>query len=692
VKQNNWRIYAPLLLAAILPIVLFTCVIALVIGIHEQNALETDAAGKAREISDGIDRFMAAQIKAATVVAQVDSLRTGHLKEFYDFATRIKAAESSWMTVVVLDPQGHQVMNLARPYGASLPDVSDPQSFAAVLKAGAPVIGDLAEHGRVVGHAFVPLRIPVSNDGRIIYILTFVLDPSELSKLFELADAPSDWIGAIVDRKGRVLARSARAEDYVGKMATQDALDALKRETKGVYFGKTLDGFDTAFSFTTSTLTGWSVHYAIPESVYRAPLQRLLWVVVISGFLAAALASLLFGILSREAARQRRAEVAALQSQKLEALGQFTSGIAHDFNNLLMAIMGNLEMARRRLTGSTALKNIEGAYEAAERGAMLTAQLLAFARKKPVETKIASVNTLVHSTSDLIRSTLGPTIDCPQDLAPDIWMAALDAAQIEVALLNLAINARDAMPRGGVLKITTRNIAAPQTLVLTRGEMLGDCVMIEVQDTGTGMDEEVLARAMEPFFTTKAIGKGTGLGLSQIHGVVSQHGGALAIESAPGRGTTVRLFLPRAELTATTTPRDDRRSAPAMGIAGLSLLVVDDDRSVLASTVDMLQALGCIVAQAGNAEEALQSLAPDANVDAVLTDYAMPGQDGLTLAAEIRRRWPQLALILMTGYADKIAETADIDALLRKPFSLEILAEVLSGLRGVVPASQPATR
>ncbi len=505
--------YAALAIAALLPIVLFASVIAVIIGFREQEALQQRALANVREIANGIDRFIAGQLKAAEVMAQSGGLQSGDLRAFYLLAARLKAKEPEWNSLVLLDTEGHQLINLGRPFGDPLPPVIDTGSYRMVLAQGVPVIGDYTSRGAVTGEAFAPIRVPVFVGGKIKYVLTIGLDPRRLSRLFALSDAPRDWVGAVVDRNGRLLARSVRT-GYVGQLATRVALEAIKRGKQGIYEGHTLEGLDTVFAFYTSPLTGWSVHYAVPRAEYQAPLYRILWIVVLSGLLAVALAVVLFLIVARQNALRRRTEIAALQSQKLEALGRFTSGIAHDFNNLLMAIMGNLEVAGGKLADHTAGKNVERAYAAAQRGAELNGQLLAFARQKPLERKIASLNEVIESASELLRGTLGPTVILSFDLQRDLWLASLDPAQIEMALLNLVVNAHDAMPNGGGLRISTRNVR-PNSADSPADSKSAELVMLEVRDSGLGMSPEVQSRAMEPFFTTKAAGKGTGLGLSQ---------------------------------------------------------------------------------------------------------------------------------------------------------------------------------
>ncbi len=314
---ENRRSYLALVLAALLPIVLFASAIALIVGFREQSALEASALSKVREIAAGIDRYVAAQLKAAEIIAKVGSLQRGDLEQFYDFADRIKRDNSGWNNVVVSDRSGRQLINLARPFGAPLAGLSDPDSLQQVIEKRAPVIGDLAERGIISGDFFVPLRVPVFEGKEIKYIVSVALDPRQLSKLFCSPTRPRP--GRRDRRPQRQAARPQRTSRTVGRTAGDPvALEAIKKGTQGIYEGRTLEGLDTIFAFYTSPLTGWSVHYAVPRASYNAPFHNILWIVVLCTVAAVAVALILFLIISREAARQR-AEQARRRSKRSSA-------------------------------------------------------------------------------------------------------------------------------------------------------------------------------------------------------------------------------------------------------------------------------------------------------------------------------------------------------------------------------------
>ncbi|MFN3686808.1 PAS domain-containing protein [Salinarimonas sp.] len=372
------------------------------------------------------------------------------------------------------------------------------------------------------------------------------------------------------------------------------------------------------------------------------------------------------------------------EAQKLESIGQLTGGVAHDFNNLLAAILSNLELLRKRIGDDPrSLRLLDGAVQGAERGASLTRRLLAFARRQDLQTQSVSLSALVGGMIELLSRSLGPGVRIVTELPDDLPLVAVDAHQLELALLNLAVNARDAMPGGGTLTIAAR-AGAPAP----HGLPSGDYLCLSVADTGAGMDGATLRRATEPFFTTKGVGKGTGLGLSMVHGLAVQSGGALTLDSHPGAGTRVCLWLPRASETprapdapAGAVPSPARAAtAPGASPRPLSVLVVDDDALVRMGTASMLEDLGHEPIEAESGPEALAILASGQPIDIVVTDHAMPGMTGTELAARIRAERPGLPVALATGYAElPNGERVDLPRL-AKPFRQEDLAALLETL------------
>jgi signal transduction histidine kinase len=382
------------------------------------------------------------------------------------------------------------------------------------------------------------------------------------------------------------------------------------------------------------------------------------------------------GKLRQEIASRERAQAALLQAQKIEALGQLVGGVAHDFNNLLMAVIGNLDLLSKRLGQDARLRRLlDGAMEGARRGATLTQRLLAFARKQELQAQATDVQGLVEDMRGLIDRSVGPLVRVEINTRDEVPAVTVDPNQLEMALLNLAVNARDAMPAGGLLTIqlTVEEVVDGQQLGLRAGRF----VVLKVQDTGEGMDPETLSKAVEPFFSTKAVGKGTGLGLSMVFGLAEQSGGALRLESAPGIGTTARLWLP---IGAGAAEPSGKSAAAAQNTGRARILFVDDDPLIAGSTVALLEDLGHDVTEVHSAREALRLLEDGLGADLLITDHAMPGMTGMELADEVRRRRPQLPILLATGFAElEGAKVVDVPRL-AKPYTQDQLATEIARL------------
>jgi len=375
-----------------------------------------------------------------------------------------------------------------------------------------------------------------------------------------------------------------------------------------------------------------------------------------------------------------RAREALFQSQKLEAVGKLTGGIAHDFNNLLMAIMSSLELAQKRLPDDQRLKMFIGnAQEAAKRGATLIQRMLSFARRQELKLETADVHALVHDLAALFERSLDPTLKLTFDIPKDLPHVRVDINQLESALLNLVVNARDATPKGGHIRVTARREIVDEVAARKTVGKAGDFVVVAVVDSGQGMDEATLQRAMEPFFTTKGVGKGTGLGLSMVHGMAEQLGGRFVLKSQVGEGTTAEIWLPVAEVGDLPTIAEPvvQRTETA-GLRPKRILVVDDDRLVLLNTTAMLEELGHSVVEAGSAKEALQRLRSTAGVDLVITDHAMPEMTGAELVGTLKKETPNLPVLLVTGYAELPAGVDPNIPKLSKPFSLQQLADAVA--------------
>ncbi len=378
--------------------------------------------------------------------------------------------------------------------------------------------------------------------------------------------------------------------------------------------------------------------------------------------------------LMKEVAAREKAQEQLRQAQKMETIGQLTGGVAHDFNNLLMAVMGNLDLLRKRIPDEPRLHRlIDGAIQGAERGASLTQRLLAFARQQDLRAVPVDLRALIQGMIDLLERSLGPRVGLRVEIPEGLPLARIDTNQLELAILNLAINARDAMPDGGSIEIRVDEYQAGNDPVLKPGRYL----RLSVIDTGMGMTSEILKRAVEPFFSSKPLGKGTGLGLSMVHGLAVQLGGALQLSSTVGKGTTATLLLP----VATSQPEAET-SPPAAPKANRSavILFVDDDPLIAMSTTEMLEDLGHRVIGASSGPHALDIIRSGQPIDLMMTDHVMPGMTGIELAAASRQMRPSLPILLATGYAE-LPEGAQLDLpRLAKPYHQDQLRDRLDQL------------
>jgi PAS domain S-box-containing protein len=358
------------------------------------------------------------------------------------------------------------------------------------------------------------------------------------------------------------------------------------------------------------------------------------------------------------------------EAQKLDALGQLTGGVAHDFNNILMVISGSLHFLRKSAAGDPKVQRAISAIETAtKRGAALTSQLLTFARRQSVNPQAINVSDRIDAIREVLETGAGSAVRLAFDFGAELWPVTADVSELETALVNLVINARDAMPLGGTITIAARNVASDQPDV-------PDYVAISVKDAGQGIAPDVLDKIFDPFFTTKPVGKGTGLGLSQVHGFAHQAGGTVKVESELGKGTLVTILLPRDEIGLT----NDRTSVAEMGGSGIVLLV-EDNPDVAAVSTSLLEQLGYTVRRVPDADTALREIQRE-SVDLVFSDIVMPGKmDGLTLAYRLRELRPELPILLATGYSDAAAHVRGDFPILRKPYEIHELSQAIASLQ-----------
>jgi signal transduction histidine kinase/CheY-like chemotaxis protein len=723
-----------LTLATVLPLVAVGGV-AIIRMVDDQNIKVEQGVGRTVDgLLGDVDRQIIAIEAELQVLAVSPSLQEEDLYHFYQQMNAALPLQGT--SIALLDIKGQQLLNTNLPFGAPLPRSFNTEMSEHIVATGKPQVSDLIM-GAVLHRPIVAVGVPVFRDGRVAFILAMGLGSEILSKLLHQPDLLPDWVVAIFDRKGIIVARNRELDRFLGKPAAPIIREAIKGPVESWIPNVTSEGIRVYSTFRRSAVTGWTAAIGVPREFVDIPRRRAQFltfagggsVLALSLFLAwwmaqairrpvealmaateavasgapvgelnsgvrelnqvgdalrasaAALAShreqlegtvaLRTEELRSEIEARRQAEATLLQSQKMEAIGQLTGGVAHDFNNLLTIASGSLEMLEARISDERSLNLLRNAQSAISRGATLTTSLLAFARKQRLEPVLANLNSVILDMEEMLRRSIGPSVEIRHALAGELWPVEIDLGQIETALLNIAINARDAMPEGGILLFETANVSDPPL-----EEVAGhDCVLVSVHDTGTGMAPDVLERAFEPFFTTKEVGKGTGLGLSMVFGVVHQSGGAVRLRSELGRGTTVLIYLPRADQTALPLA-DTAGSACSSSDADAHILVVDDDAAVRWVTVESLKEAGYRVAEADSGSAALALLERDDPCDLVVMDHAMPGLSGKDTVRLARRARPELKVLFLSGYAAR--EEAGGDIWLQKPFKTQALAEAVT--------------
>jgi signal transduction histidine kinase len=670
--------------AATLPTVVFVAVGAFYFLRAERTRVETDTLGRSEIATMLVDGRLRRDLAALNVLTSSVDLARGNMPEFYVRVQRVQTADPAWRTIVLIDAlTAQELFDLRRPLGAPRPlDAMHAQALDEIRRSHAASAGSISAPPEALAWVYAP----VISNGEVRYLLAAGVEPKAFQELLTAVVEPGTT-AAVVDRHGSFVARTLSFENRVGTPATEFVRKAISEGDSGLYRGTTYEGMKNYTAFHTSPWSQWSAHLAVASTAIDAPTR---WSFVAAGM--AAFGALLLGgtlalLMLRDMAERRRAEETLRQSQKMEAVGQLTGGIAHDFNNLLTAVIGNLDLIRNKLHDNERLRRLaDNALEAARRGAKLASQLLAFSRSQRMAVGPVDLQQLLNGMSGLLTQSVGPSIEVRISLDPDARVVMSDANQLELALLNLAVNARDAMPAGGKLIISARRAD-----VVDRHLAKGDYVQLSVTDTGTGMTEEVRARAVEPFFTTKPVGQGTGLGLSQVYAVARESRGSLHIDSEVHQGTTVHLILPFAPADAVAPAPIP--AAPGAAVAQpepakkrASVVVVDDDRLVRRFMTESLRSLGYEVRDTDNGIDALVLL--DAQrCDLLLADFAMPGMNGAELARAAQMKQPGLPVLIVSGYADSAAVEAVLGAArqLRKPFDMAELgvavAEILQTSR-----------
>ncbi|WP_293778627.1 ATP-binding protein [uncultured Oxalicibacterium sp.] len=686
-----------------------------------------------------VDREMMKREAVLQTLATSSALDKGDLQQFYVEAKRV--APTIETSIMLSDLHGQVLLNTQLPYkpGAR---VAMPllQNLREEAGPEATVISDIYT-SPIGNQPSFTIQVPVKRDGILIYFLEMNVFVSQLQSVFREQRLPNTWNGSILDRNGIIAARNRNADRFVGRPARSTIVSMMRESLEGFNNdGTALTGEPVTAFFSRAPRSDWRFLISVPQIEFKRSAYNAITVIAFLSLVFFGLSVAVAVLLGRNAANaveklqdsaeklgrgepvtpmrsgvrefdavseamaqasqslehthtemerrvkeavamSERSQRALLQGQKLEALGRLTGGIAHDFNNILQTLTTGLQLSLMSITGERERNLLQSCQRAVARGGELARQLMAFGRVQEARLETLDVSDHLKTTLPLLTGALPSNIAFALKTAPDLWQVTIDPLQFELALLNLTINARDAMPEGGTITLEAENECFTSAMHELHA---GDYVRIRLIDTGAGMSEDVSARAFDPFFTTKKIGKGSGMGLPQVYGFTKQSGGALLLHSREGSGTTITIYLPRAEQDA-FLPKLDSNTVPAQTIKG-SILFVEDDALVRETIAPALSVAGLDVCVAQTGEQAVEILESNQQINLVFSDIVMPGTiSGIELAHIIRDRFPHIRVVLATGYSEQRVNLPGI-RMLAKPYSMN---EVIAVLSQELPADTP---
>lgn len=720
-----------LILAVLVPAFLAVALAVGYVYVEERRAQENSVTETVRAFSLLVDNELQTNEGILHALASSPALAEGELDEFYRHARAIVPLRGG--AIVLYDAAGRRLLDTRIAPGNALPErrLANIDALARRYGADRTLVSDVFASPEG-GHRFV-IQIPVHLGGRIAYFLSMSSDAASLQQLLTRQRFPEQWQAAITDRQGRIVARLQEAERFRGHLVRDEVLRSFAAVSEGTVSATNLAGIPMRGFFNTVPDAGWRVMVTIPQAeLRRVPLHTAAFLgAIMTVLLVLAVAAARWfgqraaapieylgrsaeemgqgreivyepqGVLEidtvarrmSEASRQilraqgelerrvaeavansERAQHALMRGQKLEALGRLTGGIAHEFNNLLQTLTTALQMAALTSNQPKVQSLIETCRRTVGRATALTTRLGSFGRVQDARLLTVDPADQVRGSLQLLRGVLRQGSSLEVDCAEDVWPVTVDPLQFDLALLNLSINARDAMPDGGRLGIAVRNVVVEQSTERAGG----DYVRVSVSDTGTGMPPDVLARALDPFFTTKEPGQGTGLGLPQAYAFATQSQGWLTLSSSVGAGTTVDLYLPRSRQPL--SPQSPARTGAAAPRGAGRVLFVEDDELVRETVVRGLEQSGFDVVVAPGGDQALAMIEAGLDADVVFSDIVMPGKvSGIDLAGILRERRPGLPVVLATGYTDQRVAVPGVQVL-AKPYEIDQLVDLLAGL------------
>jgi signal transduction histidine kinase len=735
-RTRTWLLY--IVLAVLIPAFLVAAAGIFYLYGEEQLAFKKSMQETARALASLLDKEIASRETVLRTLAASPAIDSGDLQAFQRHARAIATPDSS---IFLTDLSGRQLINTRMPAGArNLPQSQGLMALRRSAGLDAAVVSNVFM--APFGHAYsVAVQLPIIRNGTTLYYVSSGTFVSRFQTIFANQKLPAEWVGTIVDRSGVVAARSSGGTQLIGKPISAELTALAGSEVEGRYDGVNLEGVSMAAFFSRAPLSGWTFVVSVPKAIIRGSAIRaiLLLCGIWLAFAALAIGGALYmarrtskpiealrnaaeqlgrgdavpqlhsGIVEIDAvatemrrASERlsrskadleeqvadavsataRSQRALLQAQKLEALGRLTGGIAHDFNNVLQALNTGLHVVRLSVRLSEqegrASNALEACQRAIKRAAELTGQLAVFGRTQDSRLEVCALEPQLKAIRPLLDSAIRSDIALQMRLDEGLWPVRIDALQFELAILNIVINARDAMPDGGRLDIAAANVRIGDE----RPDLpAGDYVQLTIADSGSGMDGEVLSKALEPFFSTKAVGKGSGMGLPQAYGFAKLAGGLLTLESKPRVGTRVTLYMARTmELPRQAPPASSDRSAARNGG---SILFVEDDVLVRDVVGPALVNAGFQVVTAASGDEAYRILQSGRHFDVMFSDVVMPGTlSGIDLAQLAAKQFPRMQVVLASGYSDRLTDSEGV-RILPKPYDLSVLIAALNGVDAV---------
>jgi signal transduction histidine kinase/CheY-like chemotaxis protein len=659
-QTSRTRSVALLALAAVIPLLVLAAVLTQWYAGNAQNQLDMQLERSAVQTANVVTRELKSQVELLTILAESPRLDPPLQPALFgELADRLRAKVPVWASLRVTGTDGSLLLT-SPPLGDGVPaKLVDPASHAPVAQTGVPVVGDMVRGPR--GNLAFAVRVPVVRNGSIVYVFSALLRPSLLSAALQSTSLPAGWNAWLTDGSGRIIASSGVDIPELEQFSFDQPGPGLLRTNWAGEIRLTRESVPDQ---------SWQVFVAMPAAEWAKPRQNSWLFFVTSIALALLLSGLAWALGHRELRTRREQDAAMANWQRLDALSKLAGGLAHDFNNLLMGLQGGIDQLRRRRYDDARFDAVSSMMgDAVERGKQTTQRLLSFSRRTETSAEALRLQDRTVALTNLVEQCVKEDVIVSVEITPDTWPVRIDASAFDVALVNIASNARDAMPGGGRFTIKVRNVQRAEELT---PQLRGPHVAISLADTGVGIAPENLSRIFDPFFTTKG-NEASGLGLSQVYGFAARSGGTIVAASVPGSGTMITLLLPMASLPASAAGPQAMRK-----LRGLSALVVDDQLSVAEAVAGMLEGMGVVASTAGSAAEGLERLAAG-HFEILVTDVTMPGMSGLDFGIESQRLYPDLCVYLMTGYSAQLeAGAPNPFPVLAKPFQREALRDKLA--------------